>query len=140
MLSFAILLSLVSIGLSIIAFSLGCHIVLTLGVGVVSVTLGVGVTMATLGVGISSTTLEVGVSLATLGAVGCLSCGGLAIASNVTRLFCISAGVDVAEILFRILSSRCSASISSMPFLFRLAFRACVRSSNAFTIVSLVSR
>ena len=126
--SVAVLLSLVSIGLSIVAFTLGCLIVLTLGVGVA---------LATLGVGMSLTTLGVGGSLITLGAVGCCSCGGFAVASNVThRLLCVGAGVGLTGILFRISSSRCSASISSMPFLFRLAFSASVRSFNAFTIVS----
>ena len=125
--SVAVLHSLVSIGLSIVAFTLGCLIVLTLGVGVV---------LATLGVGMPLTTLGVGGSLITLGAAGCCSCGGFAVASNVTRLLCVGAGVGLTGILFRISSSRCSASISSMPFLFRLAFSASVRSSNAFTIVS----
>ena len=42
------------IDLSIVALSLGCLIVLTLGVGVAIATLGVGVMLATLGVGILS--------------------------------------------------------------------------------------
>ena len=42
------------IDLSIVALSLGCLIVLTLGVGVAIATLGVGVMLATLGVGVSS--------------------------------------------------------------------------------------
>ena len=125
--SFAVLRCLVGIGLSIIAFSLGCRIVLTLGGGIVLVTLGVGVAMATLGVGDS---------LATLGAVGWCSCGGLVVALKVTRLLCVGVDVDVGGILFRISSSRCSVSISSLPFLFRLAFSPCVKSFKAFTIVS----
>ena len=125
--SFFVILSLVRIGLTIVAFSLGCFIVLTLGVGVVFATLGVGVALATLGVG---------VSLAALGATGCCFCGGFAVSSNVTRLLSGGVGVVSAGILFRISSSLCSASISLMPFLFRRAFRACVRSFNAFTIVS----
>ena len=125
--STAFILSLVSIGLSIVAFTLDCLVMLTLGVGVA---------LATLGVDISSITLGVGVSLATLGAAGCCSCGGFAVASNVTRLLCSGADVGLAGILFRISSSRCSASISSMPFLFRRSFSASVRSFSAFTIVS----
>ena len=98
--STAFILSLVSIGLSIVAFTLDCLVVLTLG------------------------------------AAGCCSCGGFTVASNVTRLLCSGADVGLAGILFRISSSRCSASISSMPFLFRLSFSASVRSFSAFTIVS----
>ena len=58
--------------------------------------------------------------------VSLTSCGsgGFAVASNVTRLLCSGADVGLAGILFRISSSRCSASISSMPFLFRLSFSA----------------
>ena len=88
--SVAVLLSLVSIGLSIVAFTLGCLIVLTLVVGVA---------LATLGVGISLTTLGVGGSLATLGAAGCCSCGGFVVVSNVTRLLCVGAGVGLTGIL-----------------------------------------
>ena len=56
------ILSLVSIGLSIVAFTLDCLVVLILGVGVSIATLGVGVL------------------LTTLGATGCSSCGGFAFA------------------------------------------------------------
>ena len=76
--------------------------------------------MATLGVGIWSATLGV----------------GFAVASNVTRLVCSGACVGLVGILFRISSNRCSASISSMPFLFRRSVSASVRSFSAFTIVS----
>ena len=53
-----------SIGLSIVAFTLSCLVVLTLGVGIALATLGVGIWLATLGFG---------VSLVTLGAAGCCS-------------------------------------------------------------------
>ncbi len=112
------ILSLVSIGLSIVAFTLDCLVVLTLGVGVSLATLGVGVL------------------LATLGAAGCSSCGGFAVASNVTHLLRSGAVVGLAGILLRSSSIRCSGSISSVPFLFCHSFSACVRSLSAFTIVS----
>ncbi len=120
--------SLVSIGLSIVAVALDCLFVLTLGVGV---------SLATLGVGVVSTTLGFGMSLATLGAAGCVSCGGLAVDSKVTVL-CRSVVVASVGMLLRTSLIRCSASISSMPFLFLRSFSACVRSLSAFTIVSSV--
>ena len=125
--SVAVLFSLVSIGLSIVAFTLDCLVVLTLGVGL---------SLATLGVGISLATLGVGVLLATLGAAGCSSCGGFAVASNVTHLLRSGAVVGLAGILLRSSSIHCSGSISSVPFLFCHSFSACVRSLSAFTIVS----
>ena len=62
------ILSLVSIGLSIVAFTLNCLVVLTLGVGVSLATLGVGVLLTTLGVGVASATLGVGSVWTLLGA------------------------------------------------------------------------
>jgi len=130
------ILSLVSIGLSIVAFTLDCLVVLTLRVGISLVTIGVGVSLATLGVDVLLTTLGVGVSLATLGAAGCSSCGGFAVALNVTHLLRSGAVVGLAGILFRSSSICCSASISFVPFLFHRSLSACVRSLSAFTIVS----
>ena len=125
--AFLCILSLVSIGLSIVAFTFDCLVVFTLGVCV---------SLATLGVSVLSTTLGVGVSLATLGAAGYGSCGGFAVAPNVTRRLHSGAVVGLAGILFRSSSIRCSVSISSMPFLFLRSFSACVRSLSAFTILS----
>jgi hypothetical protein len=121
------ILSFVSIGLSIVAFDLGYLVVLTLGVGIA---------LTTLGVDGSPISIEIGELLATLGAAGCCSCGGFVDVSNVTRLFWFVADVSLAGILFNILSKRCRASISSMPFLFRRSFSASVKSFSAFTIVS----
>ena len=90
------ILSLVSIGLSIVAFTLDCLVMLTLGVGVSIITLGVGVLLTTLGVGIS---------LTTLGAAGFSSCGGFVFTSNVTRLLRSGEVVGLAGILFKSSSS-----------------------------------
>ncbi len=68
------ILSLVSIGLSIVAFALVCLVLLTLGVGIALTTLG--------GDG-SSISLEIGVLLATRGAAGCCFCGGFVVVSKV---------------------------------------------------------
>mgnify|MGYP006202463765 CR=1 FL=1 len=113
------ILSLVSIGLSIVAFTFDCLIVLTLGVGVSLTTLGVGVSICTLG-GLAMGS-KVTHHAVVVGMIGCPCIVGVGILFNNSSIFW-------------------RASISTMPFVFCCFFKACVRSFKASQLSLLVSR
>ena len=109
-------------------------------VGGVDCTLGVGVASCTLGVGVTFCTFEVCVAICTLG-FGCISWGGFDVESKVTLLVVVICMVDcsaivVVGILFSSLSNFWSASILTVPLVFCLSFKACVRLFNTLTIMS----
>ena len=100
----------------------------------------VGGVDCTLGVGVASCTLGVCVAICTLG-VGCISWGGFKVGLKVTLLVIVvcmigSSVVVAVGILFSSLSNFWSASILTVPLVFCLSFKACVRLFNALTIVS----
>ncbi len=123
-----LILSLISILAGLVAFSTFC----TLGVGLFAI----GLSIVTVWFGVVVLALWIGVLTLGLGtnSLGCISCGGLVVWSNVTRFDVgIGCSLGIGAISGTLLSM---FSNFSNPFALLFPFNACVRSLMALVMTS----